>query len=52
MKLTYLSGCLALLMVTTVMVTTVMVTTAMAEETLILLFDFTTADAASEWHCE
>jgi NADH dehydrogenase [ubiquinone] 1 alpha subcomplex assembly factor 1 len=44
MKLTYLSGCLALLMVTTVMVTT-----AMAEETLILLFDFTTADAASEW---
>jgi NADH dehydrogenase [ubiquinone] 1 alpha subcomplex assembly factor 1 len=44
MKLTYLSGCLALFMVTTVMVTT-----AMAEETLILLFDFTTADAASEW---
>jgi NADH dehydrogenase [ubiquinone] 1 alpha subcomplex assembly factor 1 len=42
MKLTYLSGCLAL-------VTTVMVTTAMAEETLILLFDFTKADAAAEW---
>lgn len=39
MNLTYLSGCLALLMVPT----------AMAEETVILLFDYTTADAASEW---
>ena len=44
MKLTCLSSCLAL-----VMVTTATVTTAMAEETLILLFDFTRADAAAEW---
>ena len=39
MKLAYLSGCLALLMVTT----------AMAEDTLIPLFDFTEADAAKQW---
>ena len=39
MKLAYLSGCLALFMVTT----------AMAEDTLILLFDFTKADAAKQW---
>ena len=39
MKLAYLSGCLALLMVTT----------AMAEDTLIPLFDFTGADAAKQW---
>jgi NADH dehydrogenase [ubiquinone] 1 alpha subcomplex assembly factor 1 len=39
MKLAYLSGCLALLMVTT----------AMAEDTPIPLFDFTGADAAKEW---
>jgi len=39
MKRAYLSGCLALLMVTT----------AMAEDTLIPLFDFTEADAAKEW---
>lgn len=39
MKLAYLSGCLALLMVTT----------AMAENTQIALFDFTGADAAKEW---
>ena len=39
MKLAYLSGCLALFMVTT----------AMAEDTLILLFDFTEADAAKQW---
>ena len=39
MKLTYLSGCLALLLVTTVM----------AEDKLQPLFDFTGADAAKEW---
>ncbi len=39
MKLAYLSGCLALLMVTT----------AMAEDTPISLFDFTGADSAKEW---
>lgn len=39
MKLAYLSGCLALLMVPT----------AMADDTLIPLFDFTGADAAKEW---
>ena len=39
MKLAYLSGCLALLMVTT----------AMAEDTPIPLFDFTGADSAEEW---
>ena len=39
MKLAYLSGCLALLMVTT----------AMAEDTPIPLFDFTGADSAKEW---
>jgi NADH dehydrogenase [ubiquinone] 1 alpha subcomplex assembly factor 1 len=39
MKPAYLSGCLALFMVTT----------AMAEDTLILLFDFTEADAAKQW---
>ena len=39
MKLAYLSGCLALFMVTT----------AMAEDTLIPLFDFTEADAAKQW---
>ena len=39
MKRAYLSGCLALLMVTT----------AMAEDTLIPLFDFTEADAAKQW---
>jgi NADH dehydrogenase [ubiquinone] 1 alpha subcomplex assembly factor 1 len=39
MKLAYLSGCLALLMVTT----------AMADDTLIPLFDFTEADAAKQW---
>ncbi len=39
MKLAYLSGCLALLMVTT----------AMAKDTLIPLFEFTGADAAKEW---
>ena len=39
MKLAYLSGCLALLMVTT----------AMAEDTPHTLFDFTGADAAKEW---
>ena len=39
MKLTCLSGCLALLLVTTVM----------AEETPRTLFDFTGADAAKEW---
>jgi NADH dehydrogenase [ubiquinone] 1 alpha subcomplex assembly factor 1 len=39
MKLACLSGCLALFMVTT----------AMAEDTLILLFDFTEADAAKQW---
>ena len=44
MKLAYLSGCLALLMATTVMVTTVM-----AEDPLISLFDFTGAGAAREW---
>lgn len=39
MKLTYLSGFLALLLVTT----------AMAEDTPIPLFDFTGADSANEW---
>lgn len=39
MKLAYLSGCLALLMVTT----------AMAEETSLTLFKFTRADAAQDW---
>ena len=39
MKLAYLSGCLALLMVTT----------TMAEDALIPLFDFTEADAAKQW---
>ncbi len=39
MKLAYLSGCLALLMVPT----------TMADDTLIPLFDFTGADAAKEW---
>ena len=39
MKIAYLSGCLALLMVTT----------AMAKDTQIALFDFTGADAAKEW---
>ena len=39
MKLAYLSGCLALWMVTT----------AMAEDALIPLFDFTGANAAKEW---
>ena len=39
MKLAYLSGCLALFMVTT----------AMADDTLIPLFDFTEADAAKQW---
>ncbi len=39
MKLAYLSGCLALLIVTT----------AMAEDTPQSLFDFTGADAAKEW---
>lgn len=39
MKLAYLSGCLALFMVTT----------AMAEDALIPLFDFTEADAAKQW---
>lgn len=39
MKLVFLSGCFALLMVPT----------AMAEDTLIPLFDFTGADAAKEW---
>jgi NADH dehydrogenase [ubiquinone] 1 alpha subcomplex assembly factor 1 len=39
MKLAYLSGCLALLMVTT----------AMAEDTPIPLFDFTGADTSKEW---
>ena len=39
MKLAFLSGCLALLMVTT----------AMAEDTPIPLFDFTGADSAKEW---
>ena len=39
MKLAYLSGCLALLMVTT----------AMAEDTPIPLFDFNGADSAKEW---
>lgn len=39
MKLTYLSGCLALLLVTT----------AMAEDKPLPLFDFTGADAAKEW---
>ena len=39
MKLAFLSGCLALLMVTT----------AMAEDTPIPLFDFTGADSAEEW---
>jgi len=39
MKLVYLSGCCALLMITT----------AMAEDTLIPLFDFTEADAAKQW---
>jgi NADH dehydrogenase [ubiquinone] 1 alpha subcomplex assembly factor 1 len=39
MKLAYLSGCLALLMVPTVM----------AQDALIPLFDFTGADAAREW---
>ena len=39
MKLTYLSGCLALLLVTTVM----------AEDKPQPLFDFTGADAAKEW---
>ena len=39
MKLAYLSGCLALLMVTT----------AMAEDTPQTLFDFTGADSAKEW---
>ena len=39
MKLTYLSGCLALLLVTTVM----------AEDKPQTLFDFTGADAAKEW---
>jgi NADH dehydrogenase [ubiquinone] 1 alpha subcomplex assembly factor 1 len=39
MKLAYLSGCLALLMVTT----------AMAEDTQQPLFDFTGAEAAKEW---
>ena len=39
MKLAYLSGCLALLMVTT----------AMAEDTPISLFDFTGADSAKDW---
>jgi len=39
MKLTYLSGCLALLLVTT----------AMAEDKPQTLFDFTGADAAKEW---
>ena len=39
MKLAYLSGCLALLMVTT----------AMAEDTPIPFFDFTGADSAKEW---
>ena len=39
MKLVYLVGCLAYLMVTTVM----------ADDTLQPLFDFTEADAAKEW---
>jgi NADH dehydrogenase [ubiquinone] 1 alpha subcomplex assembly factor 1 len=39
MKLAYLSGCVALLMVTT----------AMAEDTLVPLFDFTESDAAKQW---
>ena len=39
MKLSYLSGCLALLMVTT----------AMADDALTPLFDFTGAEAAKEW---
>ena len=39
MKLAYLSGCLALLMATTVM----------AQDTPIPLFDFTGADAAKQW---
>ena len=39
MKLSYLSGCLALLMVPA----------AMAEDTLIPLFDFAEADAAKQW---
>ena len=39
MRCTYLSGCLALLMVTT----------AMAEDSLIPLFDFTGVEAVKEW---
>ena len=39
MKLAYLSGCLALFVVTT----------AMAEDTLTPLFDFTESDAAKQW---
>ena len=39
MELAYLSGCFALLMVTT----------AMAEDTFIPLFDFVEADAPKEW---
>ena len=42
MKLVYLVGCLAYLMVTTVM----------ADDMLKPLFDFTDADAAKEWQTE